>query len=247
MTLATPLPITAHVLVTSEPDMYRAVGRIRVLVAGLALVILPSASWGATDALSPATRELLREHKLRKLARSDAAAAIRELDRLRSGAMADTLDSAIGEVALEAAHKADPLEARGLYLSAAAAAWPAALAQAAEDGGQALDLYGAAVAGLIGSLQRGSSAALRGGTEVIDGPLARYELSWVDAGPEWTPATHDFRPASDIRRKKKSLESREGLGAPVVAAARYEGDGSPPCSSSVRRPETTTANRRARR
>ncbi|MEM7584882.1 MAG: hypothetical protein AAF560_15930 [Acidobacteriota bacterium] len=212
---------------------------IQIVIFGLALALLPAGSPAAgNDGLSPETRQLLKQQKLRKLARNDASEAIRALDRLRSATELEALGTAIAEVALTAAHKAtkadkaartDTAAARkpasdelpGLYLAAAAAILPAALEQAAGSGGPALDLYREAVSGLVSALQSSPVEALSGGPRAIEGPLGRYELSWVDAGPEWTPATHEFRPVSGLRRER-DVAVRQGLGAPLVAVGRAE-------------------------
>ena len=205
--------------------MIRSLCWISILATSLAVAIMPTGAQAAEkNGMSPTTRQLLKERKLQKLARKDAPEAIRELDRLRLAGDPEGIDTAIAEVALAAARDASPRDAKSLFLCAAAMSWPVALEQAAGDGGAALELYGEAVEGLIDALQETRSEALRGGVERIEGPLARYELSWVDAGPEWTPATHAFVPASSIRPKKNLLEAREGLGAPVVAIDRAEGE-----------------------
>ena len=210
-------------MVEAEVKMSIARRWIPILATGLAVALVPADSPAAEkEGLSPTTRQLLRERKLQKLARKDAPEAIRELDRWRLAGGPESISLAIAEVALAAARKAPSGDARGLFLCAAAANWPKVLEQAAGEGGPALELYDEAVEGLIDALQGTSSAALRGGTDEIDGPLARYRLSWVDAGPEWTPATHAFQPTSGIRPKKNPLEDRQGLGTPVVAINRAE-------------------------
>ena len=77
------------------------------------------------------TRELLRQHGLKRLARREPAAAIRALNVLRSdGAVsAEAAAVAIAEVALSSGREGPP--DLGLFLDAAAQTYPAALAQAA--------------------------------------------------------------------------------------------------------------------
>ena len=212
-----------NLVVDAEVNMPSARRWIPILATGLAVALMPAGSSAAEkDGMSPATRQLLREQKLQKLARHDAPEAIRELDRWRLAGNPEGIGTAIAEVALAAARKAPSGDAKGLFLCAAAANWPEVLEQAAGEVGSALELYDEAVEGLIDALQETRSAALRGGTDEIEGPLARYNLSWVDAGPEWTPATHAFQPTSGIRPKKNPLEDRQGLGTPVLAIERAE-------------------------
>ena len=200
------------------------------LIAGLVIALVAAGTYAAENVeKSPATRELLKQEKLLRLARREPADAIRALDRLRAGGSSEVIATAIAEVALAAGRKAPGVEASGLFLCAAAVSRPAAIEQLAGGGGLAVALYGDAVEGLIGALQHARSSALRGAIDEIEGPLARYELSWVDAGPEWTPATHDFELASGMYPKKRhGFEARKGLGTPVVAIRRAEGEESEP-------------------
>ena len=186
------------------------------------------------SSLSGGTRELLRLHGLKRLARREPAAAVRALDVLRSdGAIsARAAAVAIAEVALSKGREAPP--DLGLFLDAAAQTYPAALAQAAAahgavsggaaEGGvppAALGLHRRAVERLIDGLQDPAAPALDV-TQEIAGPLGRYRLTWVDASGDWRPATHRFVAASGIPRKQRQVIERPGIGAPVVAVARGE-------------------------
>lgn len=218
----------------------RAVG-LWVLVCGAVVVCgdvlagpVPETRPAAKIEKSEATRELLRSQGLKRVARQDPEEAIRALDSLRSWAevSAEGVALAIAEVALAAGRGAlSPAQAAGFFLCAAAETYAAALEQAAGGAGgappggaaSALELHRQAVEGLIESLQVTRSPAEIGQAHGVAGPLARYQLTWVDAAEAWTPATHEFLAASTLPRKKRQhLARRPGVGVPVVAVRRGE-------------------------
>jgi len=147
--------------------------------------------------LSSVTKQFLEQNQLKRLARRDPSDAIRRLDDLRITATSLLANRAIAEVALRAGWAAPPREAAGLYLRAAAETYSAALEAAGSP--QTTELHKLAVEGLITALQRPDASALDGTAIEITGPLVTYELSWLNAAELWTPATHDFVPASHYR------------------------------------------------
>ena len=168
------------------------------------------------------TRRILQENGLKKVAKKDPAEAIRALDRFAEDSVAVSI--AIAEIALDAAGRRTPHQAKGFYLRAAAETYLAALDQGRGKGGMALELQDEAVEGLIRVLQEADSEALRGGAELIIGPLDSYELQWKYAGEHWSAATHDFELASALPTKKKEqgAGTRDGLGIPLVAVYKEE-------------------------
>jgi len=212
---------SAHLEVALSRYSLWALLAVCVVAAGIAE---PSSGQNHSggDSLSAATQQVLKDHKLKNLVKRDPVEAIRTLDVLRSPESASEIRIAIAEVALKASRSASPHDAKGLFMTAAEETYSASLKETAGGRGQALELHGDAIEGLIGVLEETGSEALRGETDEIVGPLGRYDLTWVDAAELWTSATHDFEPASILPTKKKvrGLAVRYGLGVPVVAIRR---------------------------
>lgn len=174
------------------------------------------------------TRELLKQHGLKRLARNDPAEAIRALDRARTEGSRDAISRAIAEIALTAGRDGPVGASAGLFLRAAVESDPVG-GETETAGGpsrgssSAGDSYSRAIEGLLESLQASDSSALRGRPQTISGPLSSYELSWVDAPGIWTPATHHFVAASSLDRKERQfLGLRSGAGTPVLAVAKED-------------------------
>jgi len=166
--------------------------------------------------LSPATQRLLEENELKRLAREEPAAAIRKLDELRTSEASPAAGMAIAEVAMRAGSEAPPSETAGLFLRAAVETYPDALESTGPS--EASELHVRAVEGLIAALQHSAAPLLDETVLEVTGPLAEYELSWLNAAEDWTPATHEIIPASHYQGVKRKIDSRRpGIGVPVVA------------------------------
>ncbi len=187
-----------------------------VLLAGSLAAPATASSQPGKWKLSSATQRMLEENELKRLARQAPADAIRRLDELRTSAASPAAGMAIAEVALRAGSEAPPGEAAGLFLRAAVETYPDALASTGPS--EMSELHVRAVEGLIVALQHSAAPLLDETAVEVTGPLAKYELSWLNAAEDWTPATHEFIPASHYRGVKTKIDAtRPGIGVPVVA------------------------------
>jgi hypothetical protein len=172
----------------------------------------PAASWK----LSSATVSVLGNHALKRVASKDPVEAIHRLDDLRAAAAAPEIDMAIAEVALRAGLQAAPGEAVGLLLRAASETYPRTLGSAS--GSETSRIHTRATEGLIVSLQQPGASVPDETVLETSGPLADWELTWLNADTMWAPETHEFIPATHYRTVKTKVEaSRPGIGVPVVA------------------------------
>ena len=103
-----------------------------------------------------------------------------------------------------------------MFLRAAVETYPDALESTGPS--ETSELHVRAVEGLIAALQHSDAPVLGEAALEVTGPLADYELSWLNAAELWTPATHEFIPASHYRGVKTKTDARRpGIGVPVVA------------------------------
>ena len=172
----------------------------------------PSSSWK----LSPATVSVLEIHALKRVASKDPVEAIHRLDELRAVEAAPEIDLAGAEIALRAGLQAAPGEAVGLLLRAASETYPRTLGSAS--GSETSRIHTRATEGLIVSLQQPGASVPDETVLETSGPLADWELTWLNADTMWAPETHEFIPATHYRTVKTKVEaSRPGIGVPVVA------------------------------
>lgn len=211
--------------------------RAFVLIAALlALGGVDTAAAGEAFKISAETQKLLSRHHLKKTSRKDPVEAIRRLDELRARGheTPDETGIALVEVALRAGFESSGPRAVGYFLLAATETHEAAVARAAVSSSGAGEPHTLAahhtraLEGLVGALQTSQSPAFAGEAVEVEGPLATYRLSWEDAAPDWTFATHRFDLASEYDRGEKGITAaRDAYGAALLAVLESHDGGKP--------------------